>query len=64
VDGLFARMAEAAARSTVAAPALVRAQENLKTALRLKLTGGALTEEQVAAIAKVLDEAAQAVEQS
>jgi DNA-binding PadR family transcriptional regulator len=64
VEGLFGRMAEAAARSTVAAPGLVRAQENLKTALRLKLTSGALTEPQVTAIAKVLDDAAQAIEQA
>ncbi len=62
VDGLFARMAEAASRSTFDAPRLLRAQENLKTALRLKLTGGALSEEQVVAIAKLLDDAAQAIE--
>jgi DNA-binding PadR family transcriptional regulator len=62
VEALFARMGEAAARSTVSSPRLLRAQENLKTALRLKLTGSALSETQVAAIAAILDEAAAAVE--
>lgn len=62
VDGLFARMADAAASSTAGAPALLRAQENLKTALRLKVTGAALTPAQVEAVAKVLDEAALAIE--
>ena len=64
VDGLFARMAEAASRSTFAAPRLLRAQENLKTALRLKLTAGALTEDQVGAVARILDEAADAIEKA
>ncbi len=62
VEHIFGRMAEAAARSTVGAPRLLRAQENIKTALRLKLTGGALSDDQVAAIAKILDDAAQAIE--
>jgi DNA-binding PadR family transcriptional regulator len=62
VEHIFGRMAEAASRSAVGAPRLLRAQENLKTALRLKLTGGALTDDQVAAIAKLLDDAAQAIE--
>jgi DNA-binding PadR family transcriptional regulator len=62
VHGLFARMAEAAAQSAAFAPQIMRARENLKTALRLKLTSGALTPEQVAAIAKVMDDAAAAIE--
>lgn len=62
VDGLVTRMGEAAARSTLSAPGLVRAQENLKTALRLKLTSGGLSEAQVTAIAAILDQAAVAVE--
>lgn len=64
VEALVARMGEAAARSTLSAPNLVRAQENLKTALRLKLTAGGLSEAQVAAIAAILDQAAVAVEQA
>jgi hypothetical protein len=55
-------MAEAAAQSAAFSPQIMRARENLKTALRLKLTAGALTPEQVSAIAKVMDDAAAAIE--
>ena len=64
VDGLSARMAEAAARSNASAPQVLRATENLKTALRMKLTGAPLTPEQVTAIVQLLDAAARAVEQA
>ena len=40
----------------------MRARENLKTALRLKLHGGQLTAEQIAAVAKALDDAAAVIE--
>jgi DNA-binding PadR family transcriptional regulator len=63
VRGLFERMADAASRSTAFSPQILRARENLKTALRLKLMGGALTAEQVTAVAKALDDAAGAIEQ-
>ena len=46
------------------APQIVRGMENLRTALRLKLTSGPLNEEQVAAVAAALDAAAKAVEQA
>ena len=46
------------------APQVVRAMENLRTALRLKLSNGPLNETQVAALAAALDAAAQAVEQA
>ncbi|MDI1365632.1 MAG: PadR family transcriptional regulator [bacterium] len=62
VKGLFARMAEAAARSAAFSPQILRARENLKTALRLKLTAGQLSAEQVEAIAKALDDAAGVIE--
>ena len=62
VRSLFERMAEAASASAAFAPQILRARENLKTALRLKLHGGQLTPEQVAAIAKALDDAAAAIE--
>ncbi|MBO9710875.1 MAG: PadR family transcriptional regulator [Caulobacter sp.] len=62
VSSLFERMAEAASRSAAFSPQIMRARENLKTALRLKLTAGQLTPEQVAAIAKALDDAAVAIE--
>jgi len=61
VRSLFERMAEAAQASAAFSPQILRARENIKTALRLKLHGQ-LTAEQIAAVAKVLDDAAQAIE--
>lgn len=61
VRSLFERMAEAASASAAFSPQIMRARENVKTALRLKLHGQ-LTAEQIAAVAKVLDDAAQAIE--
>ncbi|TWB38568.1 PadR family transcriptional regulator [Nitrospirillum pindoramense] len=43
---------------------VVRAMENLKMALRLRLRGESLTEEQARAIAQALDQAAQAIERA
>jgi DNA-binding PadR family transcriptional regulator len=63
VHGLFSRMAETASRSTAFSPQIMRARENLKTALRLKLTGANLSPEQVTAVAKALDDAVAAIEQ-
>lgn len=62
ISGLFARMAESAARSAAFSPQILRARENLKTALRLKLTAGELSAEQVDGIAKALDDAAGVIE--
>lgn len=62
VRSLFERMAEAASTSAAFSPQILRARENLKTALRLKLHGGQLTAEQIAGIAKALDDAAAAIE--
>jgi len=62
IDALFERMGEAASRSAAFSPQILRARENLRTALKLKLTGGPLTTEQVQALARVLDDAAKAVE--
>jgi DNA-binding PadR family transcriptional regulator len=61
VRSLFERMAEAASASAAFSPQILRARENVKTALRLKLHGQ-LTAEQIAAVAKVLDDAAAAIE--
>ena len=44
------------------APQIMRAMENLKMALRLKLSAGPITEEKLAAIAAALDDAARKVE--
>ena len=46
------------------APQLVRAMENLRTALRLRLSRGPLSESQIEALAAALDAAARAVEQA
>ena len=55
-------MAEAGAESTPPAPQLLRAMENLKLALRLRLSRGPLTAAQTEAVAAVLDAAATSVE--
>jgi DNA-binding PadR family transcriptional regulator len=63
LDALLARMAEAShARGSTSAPQVIRAVENLKLALRLRLSNGPLTPEQIDAIAAVLDGAATSVE--
>ena len=61
---IFGRMEASAAGSQAFSPQILRARENLKTALRLKLMAGALTPEQVAAIARAMDAAAVAIEQA
>jgi len=65
VDALQARMAEiAAARADTPPPTVIRAIENLKLALRLKLQQGGLSDGQARTIATTLDAAAAAVEQA
>jgi len=65
VDALLARMAEA--RHTHGggpAPQILRAMENLRLALRLRLSRGPLSEDQINAVAAVLDAAATSVERT
>lgn len=65
VDALFARMDEAARlHGGGPAPQILRAMENLKLALRLRLARGPLSEEQANAVAAALDAAATSVERS
>ena len=65
VNQLFARVAEiATANRGRSAPQIIRATENLRTALRLRLSAGPLDETQVAAVAAALDAAAKAIEQA
>jgi len=65
VEALQARMARVAAtRIEAAPPSVVRATENLRLALRLKLQQGRLTAEQARTVAAALDAAATAVEQA
>jgi DNA-binding PadR family transcriptional regulator len=64
VAGILARIREVReAHGGGPSPQLLRAMENLKLALRLRLAGGPLTEEQIRAAAAILDAAATAVEQ-
>jgi hypothetical protein len=53
-----------AERGSGPAPQIIRATENLKTALRLKLERGQLTPGQTEAIAQLLDECAKNIEQA
>jgi DNA-binding PadR family transcriptional regulator len=63
LDALLARMTEAGrAQESGAVPQIIRAMENLKLALRLRVTRGPLTEDQANAVAAALDAAAQTVE--
>ncbi len=65
VDALLARMDEAGRMHAGGpAPQVLRAAENLKLALRLRLARGPLTEEQANAVAAALDAAATSVERS
>jgi|HubBroStandDraft_6_1064221.scaffolds.fasta_scaffold556220_1 DNA-binding PadR family transcriptional regulator len=64
VDALLARMAETSrAHGGGTAPQILRATENLKLALRLRLSRGPLSEEQINAVAAAIDAAATGVEQ-
>ncbi len=64
VDALFARIDEAGQGRGNFAPRIMRAMGNVKMALRLRLTQGPLTSEQVDKIAAALDAAALDIERS
>jgi len=64
VDAVFARMGEAAASSALSSPKVLRAMENLKTALRLRLSQGPMSEAQIDAVAAAVDKAAGEVERA
>jgi DNA-binding PadR family transcriptional regulator len=64
IDAIFERLSEIAARSSAVAPRLLRAMENLRTALRLKLAQGGLTEERLTTIVKLIDDTAAAIERA
>jgi DNA-binding PadR family transcriptional regulator len=65
VDALLARMTEASrAHDGGPAPQIMRAMENMKLALRLRLSRGPLSEEQINAVAAAIDGAATSVEQT
>jgi DNA-binding PadR family transcriptional regulator len=63
VEAIFKKIAEVGQRAgNVTPPQLVRAMENLKLALRLRLERGKLTDQQIADVAAALDAAALTVE--
>jgi DNA-binding PadR family transcriptional regulator len=65
IEAIFRRIAEINARHGGGpAPQILRAMENLKLALRLRLSQGQLNAEQIAKIADLLDDAAKGVEGS
>jgi len=65
IEAIFSRIADINARHGGGpAPQILRAMENLKLALRLRLSQGPLNAEQVSKIANLLDEAAKGVEGS
>ena len=65
LEPLLARMAEASrAAGDGPAPQILRAMENLRLALRMRMARGPLSEEQVQAITTALDAAATQVERS
>lgn len=65
VEALFARMEQvSAARGDGPSPQILRAMENLRLALRLRLGRGPLSDEQVIAVTTALDTAAVAVERT
>jgi DNA-binding PadR family transcriptional regulator len=64
IAGILRRIEEThAAQGGGPAPQILRGMENLKMALRLRLSQGALSQEQNRAIAAALDQAAQAIEE-
>lgn len=65
LDMLNARIAEfSGARGGGRSPQIVRAMENLKTALRLRMGAGPLGDDQIDAIAAAIDAAARSVEKA
>lgn len=64
LEALQARMGAAGPEGRGPAPQILRAMENLKVALRLRMTRGMLSQAEAEAIAAALDAAAQAVERS
>ena len=62
IEAIRVRMSETRARGGDVPPQVLRAMENLKTAVRLKLSQGATTADQACSLAEAIDAAALAVE--
>ena len=64
VDEIFRRMADLQERFEAPAPRIMRAMQNLGAALRVRMSAGRLTPEQLDALTAAIDEAARKVEQA
>ena len=64
VDAIFGRIEQAASARGGSLPQIMRAVHNLRSAIRLRLTRGGLTDEQVHSIVNTLDAAAVAIERA
>lgn len=64
VDAVFARMAEAAERSSASAPRVARAMANLGMALQQKLSEPALSPETLDRVIELIDQTASAIEKA
>jgi len=62
-DNIFARMQRIAEEQAEPAPQIIRAMENLRTALQLRVTQGQLTDKQTRVIVDTLDATAKTIEQ-
>ncbi len=62
VEAIFARLDQASEQSSGSRPKLQRAMQNLGTALRLRMQQGSVAEDQVEALAAIIDEAAGRIE--
>jgi DNA-binding PadR family transcriptional regulator len=62
-DSIFARMQEIAEAQAEPAPQIIRAMDNLRAALQLRVTHGSLTNDQTRRIVDTLDETARTIEQ-
>ncbi len=64
VDDIFRRMADLQERFEAPAPRIMRAMQNLGAALRVRMSAGPLTAEQLDTLTAAIDEAARKVEQA
>jgi DNA-binding PadR family transcriptional regulator len=63
-DSILARVSEASASRRGPSPQVMRAMENLGTALRLRLRGRPASDDQIRVIAAAIDAAAKAIEEA
>jgi len=64
VDAIFRRMEDLHARFEGPSPRIARAMQNLGSAIRVRMSAGSLTPEQLDALTAAIDEAAGKVEKA